>query len=615
MSFLYPAFLLGALAVAVPIALHFLRRDVAPEVPFTAVRLLRSSPVARSRRRRLRDLLLLAARVAALLLLAAAFARPYVAGASASSTMRIVAVDRSFSMDAPARFTRALDVARRIIDEAAAADQVALIAFDDRADVVAPPGTAAAARAALAGLRPGFGGTRYRTLLTKAAEVAGAGAARLVIVSDLQRAGWDNEGHAVLPSNVAVDLRDPGGPPMRNVSVAAVRPAPDRVVVSVRNAGPEPRNGQVRIDRDGHTVASARYVAQPGTSVDVPIPYRPPGHGSIAVSVDDPDGFAADNTRFVVLDPLKDESALLVTSGASESGFYLARALGSAAAGGDQRFDTRLTTSATMPHDGLAGYCAVVLLSTRGLERRARESLAAFVRSGGGLLIAASPDVDAVVLSTTFDWQPALKLTSAPESGGATALSVTDLRHPVFRPFGILSANLGQVRFERSWQLDGQGWDVAARFTDGSPALLERREGRGRIVLFASDMDRKWNDFPLHSSFVPFGIEAVRYVAGRRDRGVEYVPGAEPEGAGERPGVYRAKSDGRMVAVNVDSAESGTEVMRPDEFTAMIESVSPAAGAVLDPRARMVEARQSYWQYGLLLMLAALIAESFMGRA
>ena len=93
MNFLYPAFLLGGLAIAVPIVLHFLRRDIAPPVPFTAVRLLRRSPVARSRRRRLRDLLLLAARVTALLLLAAAFARPYAAGAASGATLRIVAVD------------------------------------------------------------------------------------------------------------------------------------------------------------------------------------------------------------------------------------------------------------------------------------------------------------------------------------------------------------------------------------------------------------------------------------------------------------------------------------------------------------------------------------------
>src|SRR6476619_961046 len=99
MAFLYPAFLIGALATAIPIVLHLLRRDVAPEVPFTAVRLLRRSPVERADRRRLRDLLLLAARVVALLLLAAAFARPYVQGATPGASLRIVAVDRSYSMN------------------------------------------------------------------------------------------------------------------------------------------------------------------------------------------------------------------------------------------------------------------------------------------------------------------------------------------------------------------------------------------------------------------------------------------------------------------------------------------------------------------------------------
>ena len=94
MSFLYPAFLVGALAVAIPIVLHLLRRDIAPEVPFTAVRLLHKSPVERAERRRLRDFLLLAARVAALLLLAAAFARPYLRAAT-PGPVRLVAIDRS----------------------------------------------------------------------------------------------------------------------------------------------------------------------------------------------------------------------------------------------------------------------------------------------------------------------------------------------------------------------------------------------------------------------------------------------------------------------------------------------------------------------------------------
>src|SRR5688572_11983910 len=194
MNFLYPAFLLGALAIAVPIVLHLLRRDVAPEVPFTAVRLLRKSPVDRSRRRRLRDLLLLAARVAALVLLAAAFARPYSPRAEAAATgLRIVAVDRSLSMGAPGRFARALELARAAIGDAGFAEPVAVIAFDERADVIALPGGPGDARTALATIRPGYGATRYASAIAKASELASGGPARLVIVTDLQRAGWEGE--------------------------------------------------------------------------------------------------------------------------------------------------------------------------------------------------------------------------------------------------------------------------------------------------------------------------------------------------------------------------------------------------------------------------------------
>jgi hypothetical protein len=114
---------------------------------------------------------------------------------------------------------------------------------------------------------------------------------------------------------------------------------------------------------------------------------------------------------------------------------------------------------------------------------------------------------------------------------------------------------------------------------------------------------------------VPFALEAVRYASGFRDRGRDYFVGSSPEGSDVRPGVYRAAADGRTIAVNVDARESATAVIRPDEFVAMIERVSPAGGNATGVRARQVEARQGYWQYGLLLMLAALAAESFVGRA
>ncbi len=207
MSFLYPAFLIGALAAAIPIVLHLLRRDVAPEVPFTAVRLLRRSPLEQTRRRRLRDLLLLAARVAALMLLAAAFARPYLTAAAAGPALEIIAIDRSYSMSAPGQFERAQAEARSAIAAAGRGRRIAVIAFDDRAAVVAMPGGPGEARAAVDALRPTYGSTRFAPVFERAIELSDQDEARLVIVSDLQRGGWESAAPATVPSSLQVEVR------------------------------------------------------------------------------------------------------------------------------------------------------------------------------------------------------------------------------------------------------------------------------------------------------------------------------------------------------------------------------------------------------------------------
>ena len=612
MSFLYPAFLIGAALAAIPVVLHLLRRDIAPEVPFTAVRFLKKSPIERTRRRRLRDLLLLAARVAAILLLAGAFARPYFADSSHGGSLHIIAIDRSYSMGGPGQFERAVARAAAAIDQAGMAERVALLAFDERADVIAPPGGAGEARAALAELRAGYGATRYGPVLTKAAEMADGGPATLVLITDLQRAGWEEQARAALPAGLEVRLEDAGAP-AENLAVVALRVEPEHVVASLRNAGSRERGGDVRAVRDGRTVATARFTLAADSTADVAIAYQAPASGSLMVSVDDREGFAADNARFVLLDPQRPPAALIVTSaGDARSGFYLLRAI-EAASGPADGFDARLVTGAdlsAMSADDLAKYRAIVVLSTRGIDRRARAPLGSFVRGGGGLLVAASADVEGSVLSMTLDWQPALS--AAPQPLTAATFSATDLRHPIFRPFGALAANLGQVRFDRSWRMRDEGWTVLARFSDSAPALLERAEGQGRVVLFASDFDRRWNDFPLHPSFVPFAFETLQHVAGSAPDVRDYVVAKAPVGLRAEPGVHQLQN--RVVTVNVDPRESGIARMTPDEFHAMLERVeSPVKGSA-DPRAQQAEARQNFWRYALLLMAGVLVAESLIGK-
>lgn len=611
MSFLYPAFLLGALAVALPIVLHLLRRDVAPEIPFTAVRLLRSSPLEQTRRRRLRDWLLLVTRIAAVLLLAAVFARPFVAGTLAEEMLHIVAIDRSYSMGAEGGFAQALALAREAIGAAPGGSRVAVVAFDDRADVLAGPGTAAEARAALADLQPGHGGTRYAPLIARALELAGSDAALLDVIGDMQRSGWEGAEPVPIPSSLRVRLHEVALP-RSNAAITALRPVDAGVMAAIEQAGEGARSGTARLLVDGHPVAETPFDAPAGGSVEILLPHSLPASGAAAVEIDDPGGFPTDDVRHLVLDAAPSMGVLVLTEQTAQSGLYLIRAL--EAAGARDAVTVRSASPASLGRfaaEEWTGVAAVVLLSTRGLDRRAREALAGFVDDGGGLLVAGAPEVDATVLASVLKW-PDFGATEA--DGGPAALAVTNLRHPIFHPLGPLTANVGQVRFNRIWLVRGEGWEVAARFSSGTPALLERRQGDGRVLIFASDVDRRWNDFPLHPSFVLFAIESVRHVAAQPSLPRDYLVAEAPAGAGPQPGVFTLAAGGRRVAVNVDVRERSPVAMSEDEFLAMVPAGSARSERAAGVPAVQVEARQNLWRYGILVMLGVLLAESFIGR-
>jgi hypothetical protein len=67
-------------------------------------------------------------------------------------------------------------------------------------------------------------------------------------------------------------------------------------------------------------------------------------------------------------------------------------------------------------------------------------------------------------------------------------------------------------------------------------ALVECEASAGRAVVFASDLDNKWNDFPLHATFVPFIHEVIRYLSGGQ-RSSDYVIAQVPAGVPPVPGV------------------------------------------------------------------------------
>lgn len=631
MSFLSPAFLAAAAVAALPIVLHLLRRHPERRIRFAPVHLLRTAPVEQSQRRRLRDLLLLALRVAAVVLIAIAFARPFLPRVSAGgiSAVTVVAVDTSFSLSAPGAFDRARALAREAVRHAPSGQAVALERFaDDAVMEVEATRDRQQVIAAIDQLQPGYGATSYANAIARAAGAIGRRAGTIVLVTDLQSGGWQSDApRAAIPAGVTVQVADVGAPD-GNLAVVDLRRQPGGVVATISNAGGHSANGQARLTVNGRAAGAQAFSIPARQSADVAFEADLPDAGAAQVALDDRTGYAADNTRFLALDPPAPATVLAITqsTAGTQDGFYVEQALkaGESGVAGASlvRFAPRVVkTSAlsNMSAADLARVRAIVLLSTLGLDRKGREALTAFVRGGGGLLVAAGPTVDADVLRNLLDNGPAFDVKMPHADGPALSLVASDTRHPILAAFGPAVGSLGAARFQRVAQVSvSTGAEVVAQFSNGAPALVEYPATGGRVLLFASDLDGRWNDLPLHPTFLPLIDEALGYLAGPAPREAAYLVGSQPTGLPPVPGVRtEAATDGAPpvhVAVNVDPRESDPSRMTPADFQGALVHLKDEGVSQARTAAAADEGQQALWWYALALALAALAAESLVAK-
>ena len=604
MSFLYPMFLVGAVAAAVPILLHLLRREAAPEVRFSAVRFLRREPTEQSRRQRLRELLLLALRVAAILLLAAAFARPYiVGGARVTSSVTIVVLDTSLSMGAPGRFERARDLARSAVEQAPAGSPVGLVTFDDRPTLAVEPRVdRASVLKAIDAQRPGFGATQYGPALARAQDAI-AGAGRIVVVTDLQRSGWDEAARVVLSPDVEVRVADVGVSATENLALVGLQRSGAGVLAVVQNAGSRDRDVGARLRVDGRDASMSRVRVPAGETADVTFDAIPQGATSVAVSVDDAGGWPGDDIRYLVTGPQPGPRVIAVTDRQSDGLLFVQRALG---AGADETFRVEPAQPAALGRlltDGTS-VAAVLVTGGRVIDRPALDAVRRHLASGGGLIVAAGPALEPDTVAELAGLRAAPRV----RGDGDVSLAAADTRHPIFQAFGSAVPSLGGIRFTRTWDLNEDGWVVLARFTDGRAALMERRVDEGRVLLFASDLGHAWNDFPVHPAFVPFMHETIRYVTRARRSPRELFVADAPEAAARRPGVVAVS--GRTRRDQRRSTGVGSRADRRSRVQGRRRrSCVPRRRADRSADALAREESQRYWRYGLMLMLVALAAE------
>lgn len=619
MQFLAPLFLAGLAAAAIPVYLHLVRQHRAPVVPFSAVRLIKSSPVEQRSMRRLRDLLLLALRAAAIVLLALAFARPFVSSAASPSPVTIVAIDTSASMSG-ARFDSARAAARQAIDEAPSDHRVGVVAFDHSGrTVLLPQSDRAAARAAVDRLQAGFGATRYAAAIATAADAFDRAPGRIVVVTDRQRAGWAGEATAKVPPGVEVAWV-PIEAPARNVGVTALAIRGDRARATLVNSGREPVSTSVALRaRAGDGGAEATLESRPvaiaaGETQVIDFDAALPSAGDISAVVADPSGVPADDARHLVLDAAPPRRVLVVTSGLDEDreAYYVRHAL--AAAPPSQRIEVAIA-GGTVLRDRFAQVLETVevaiVLSTRGIERSGPPAIRRFREQGGGVLLVAGPTAEPAVLAEMLD---AGETRAVPGAAGSDALALSDARHPVFASLGPLAGALGSVRVTRAMFLEAPNLGVLARYTSGSPAIAERRRDaqQGRTLVLTTDISNSWNDLALHPAFVPLIHEMTAHVDGRPRRSREYTIGS-PDAPSDSPGVVTAPGKGQWrAAVNVDAAESDSAAFLDAEARSRLavdERVEQKAAIAKRER----EAEHPLWRYAIAVMLGLLLIEGVIG--
>lgn len=658
MSFLVPAFLAGLVALAVPVLLHLRHRDRDTPQRFPSLMFLERLPIRTAARRRITDWPLLLLRAAALAVLALAFARPFLAARgigdrSQSARTVIVLLDRSLSMSHRDVWPAALDSARRIVNGLAAGDRVAVVAFDDEAEIVQPLTTdRAVALAAVANAHPGPRGTRYAAALRAARQIAsGASGApvEVVAVTDLQRSGLSGVAGLALPANfkvrtAAVTARDRANATLGTVEARRIERG-GRELVSVgtrivsRGAAASRRvsamlrlngrqSGTVLVDMpaNGETAVSFDAVPLPAGSV----------RGEITI---DPDAMAADDTARFTLSGDDALRVLLVASEevATDETQYLERALAVSGAPAVRLQRARLTRLDAATLDS----ASLVLLWDSPLPTgEAGAALTRWVERGGGLAIVAGRRLTTRASSTSL--APASVDGRADRSGGqAGSLGDVRLDHPLLAPFRGAAAALHAPRFLRYTRLaPAERSDVVARFDDGSAAVVERRAGAGRVVMVAVPLDARGGDFPLQPAYLPFVRRLVVYTSGRdavplaRATGESWLlPGAlrepvvsTPSGSIVRPardargasvplreaGIY-SLYDGAvrglplgLLAANAPAAESDlTPIPAAELLVGTTRSAPPANAAVAEP-ADVTEGRQGLWRW-LITAFALLV--------
>jgi len=545
-----PGMLLGGLAVAVPIALHFFYRARYRPQPWAAMKFLRLSIEQTSRRLRFQEVILLLLRILICFILAFALSRPK--SSPVSSTGRgenvdaILIIDTSYSMGAMegegdqrrSRIDRAKEAALKVIKHLPPNSTVQVIACSDKAEHLGPatPTDINAAKTLIEELKLGSRSSDFEAGFAeslRAFENAKGGNKEIYLFSDMQRSGWERQSAALRSAgqqmkdqaNVYLVRVTDEKAKLKNAAVVGILPQDEvphagaRIgfTVLVQNSGSEPiTNLNVTLRIDGRVIEKdPRAIAQIGPREIYPVTMTgvidQSGFKLLTAKLgidqkkDDasaekelpPDDLEEDNT-FSRIIYIHERVRILMIDGSPDAqnpdqaaSFFLGNALLPVTDEMKRRYHIALTI--LPPERAGAGelnehdICILANVGAETLPKEFVRSLDDFVRKGKGLFITSGDRVVPKEYNSTFADLLPLPLLEQP------AIEVPD-NAPVAPDLDSIDLYSFLAKFKEGGNSPLQTLNVAFTkrfFGVVDPKTAENKDGLGRVLL------RFTNDKPM----------------------------------------------------------------------------------------------------------------------
>jgi hypothetical protein len=627
---LAPGFLLGALAIALPVILHFLRKQPTEVNTFPTLVFLAKSLRKKARFNSIRRWLVLLARCAIFGLLALAFARPFFAQPIvSSSTALMIILDNSYSMGAGGQFEKSKADAIQAVQDLGPGDLAGLILANSHPRLEVPLGQDKdAVLQALKTAELSFSANDYDSALRLAdAQVTASpcGTKLIDLFGDNQDLAWQ-----------AVDFKRPLTPGVQlKIAPSAPRDLEDVAIDDVKVAAPftaanQKMSAEVKIhnlsataaqtrklhlELEGKEVATADVSLRPGEIADLNLEFTAgplqPTHGLAKLEAD---AFPINDTRYFVLNPVSPLRVGVWPPGPAGEVDLLSVALAPS-----PELATLSPAAITSAAD--LGKCDVLVLRPGDVsDPTLAAAIVDAIQKGKPALVF----VDGSHASQL--WLQDLGLASGPRhsSDDPLHLGAIDFNRPevaIFAKPG--NGDLFDIRFTNPPDLQlPDSAKIIASFDDGTPALAEAASGQGALLLVATGLDRASTTWPLQSTFLPFVQESLKHLVGR-DVPVsqvlvgEALPGEHPGVNSDTPGIVPTTQGGvlQFVAVNIDPAESDlttwTNQLDLDRLTSS-KTPPPAVSFLAALQGEEVERHQRFWWYAILATTGFLFLEIFL---